>query len=313
MSENIKNDSNLKEAIIKVIAFFDIFDYPLTLKEIWFNLSVKCELVDVIKAWDDGVDKIESRNGFYFLVGRERNIIERLSRYNFTNRKLKRAMIASKIFKLIPWIKMIAVGNLLGAHNLKDNSDIDFFIVTEDKQIFITRFFCAGVTKLLGLRPRPGKSRDKICLSFYASEKAMDLRGLMLNNKKEAGDMDIYFIYWLAGLTPIFDSGEIYSKFISINLWLKQYLPNWQPMNPLGQRQVRPFLSEFYHDLVSLFIGGLEPQFKELQLRWLPPQLKNLMNQDNRVMINDQVIKLHANDRREEYRNKFSEIMKGLM
>jgi hypothetical protein len=141
----------------------------------------------------------------------------------------------------------------------------------------------------------------------------MDLNGLMLKDKEALNSNDIYFIYWLAGLTPIFDNGGVYEKFIGANLWLKEYLPNWQPINSLNQRRVKPVLSEFYHDLVSLFIGGLEPQFKELQLRWLPPQLKNLMNQDSRVVINDQVIKLHANDRREEYRNKFSETMKRLM
>jgi len=319
MNNSMENNSNLKEAIIKVIAFFDMFDYPLTLKEVWLNLSLKCELVEVMKILDDGIDKIESSNGFYFLAGQEKNIKERLSRYNFTDRKFKRAMLASKIFKFIPWIKMIAIGNLLGAHNLKDNSDIDFFIITEDKQIWLTRFFCAGITKILGLRPRPGKSRDKICLSFYVGAKAMDLSNLMLKNPprppllKGAIDEDIYFIYWLAGLTPIFDNGGVYEKFISANLWLKEYLPNWQPVNSLNQRRVKPVLSEFYHDLASLFIGGLEPQFKELQLKWLPAQLKNLMNQDSRVVINDQIIKLHANDRREEYRNKFSETMKRLM
>jgi hypothetical protein len=325
MSEEIKNnETEIREAIIKVVAFFNMFDYPLTLKEVWINLSVKCELVEVMKILDEmekpslilplqGRQIIESRHGFYFLVGQEKNIKERLNRYSFTDRKFKRAMLASKIFKFIPWIKMIAIGNLLGAHNLKDNSDIDFFIITEDKQIWLTRFFCAGITKILGLRPRPGKSRDKICLSFYAGAKAMDLNGLMLKDKEALNNNDIYFIYWLAGLTPIFDNGGVYEKFISANLWLKEYLPNWQPVNPLNQRQVKPVLSEFYHDLASLFIGGLEPQFKELQLRWLPAQLKNLMNQDSRVVINDQIIKLHANDRREEYRNKFSETMKGLM
>jgi len=361
-----------------VIAFFDMFDYPLTVNEIFYSLSVKCELREVIEAVENMVKPplippfeggriqspltplyqggriIESKNGFYFLAGRSAIVAERHRRYNFTDRKFKRALLVSKIFKLIPWIKMIAVGNLLGAHNLKDDSDIDLFIVAEDKRIWLTRFFCVGIAKFLGLRPQADNSRDKICLSFYVSDQAMDLSGLRLkeknldslrqladrgNDKEESGNdkkinppcpvrlsahdeapllkgaeiVDIYFIYWLAGLTPLYDAGGTYQKLIKANRRLFISLPNWQPVNPTRQRQIKPFLSEFYHDLVDLFFGGLEPQFRRAQMKIFPPALKNLMNQDSRVVINDQIIKLHANDRREEYREKYLEKINNLL
>ncbi|MFA6307156.1 MAG: hypothetical protein WCV70_04025 [Patescibacteria group bacterium] len=345
MINNNEKILELKEAIIKVVAFFDLFDYPLTLNEIWQNMSVKRELFEVMAALEEMIKSpltpptkagaIEKQNGFYFLAGRSAIIAERQRRYNFADRKFKRAMLASKIFKFIPWIKMIAVGNLLGAHNLKDSSDIDFFIITEDKRIWLTRFFCASITKLLGLRPRVDNSRDKICLSFYVSERAMNLSGLMLknypaavseeeqisldsrlrgNDKKGYGN-DIYFIYWLAGLTPIYDIGGVYEKLMAANSWLKNYLPNWPALTeaPAGKqpgpwskrRDVGGSLPRFYRDVIDLFIGGLEPQFKTLQLKLLPPQLKEMMYHDSRVVINDSILKLHANDRREEYREKY--------
>ena len=323
-----------------MIAFFDMFDYPLTVEEIWLNLSVKCGLYEVMAELEKranppyppftrGADMVnppnppfegglENKNGFYFLAGREKNIEERLNRYNFTARKFKRAMLIAGIFKFIPWIKMMAVGNLIGAHNLKDSSDIDFFIIAEDKKIWLTRWFCAGAAKLLGLRPQTDNARDKICLSFYASEGAMDLSGSRLSNPpyppfaRGAESVDIYFTYWLAGLTPLYDIGGMYEKLIKANWWLNASLPNWQPLKPSRQRQVKPLAWEFYHDIINLFMGGLEPQFKALQLRLLPPELKNLMNLDSRVVVNDKIIKLHANDRREEYKKKYEEKINSL-
>jgi len=304
-----------------VIAFFDLFDYPLTVKEIWLNLSLKCELNEVIEALENFISekkKIESKNGFYFLFGRGGIAEERLRRYSFADRKFKRALLIAKIFKFIPWIKMIAVSNLLGAHNLKDSSDIDFFIAAEDKRIWLTRFFCAGAAKFLGLRPQANNSRDKICLSFYVSEKAMDLSRLMLKDAP-----DIYFTYWLAGLTPLYGAASIYQELIKANQWLYDSLPNWpafakasagkRPRFWLKRRDAGSPLPRFYRDVVDLFMGGLEPQFKKLQLKLLPKQLKDLMNLDSRVIINDQIIKLHANDRREEYKRKYEEKIRGLM
>jgi len=311
---------DLKGAIVRTVAFFDLFDYPLTPEEIWRNLSVKCELIEVMEAVGEAPGKIESRNGFYFLVGREDAAIKRLGRYNAADRKFKRALLTVKIFRLIPWIKLIALGNLLGAQNLREESDIDLFIVAGNKQVWLTRFFCVGLIKLLGWRPQPGKSRDKICLSFFISDQALDLSGFMLKNKDvghpighpTSGAFDLYFIYWLAGLTPLYDKDGTYKKLIEANSWLKGYLPNWQTKIPSANRSVSAQAMSFYHDIVDLFFGGLEPQFKSLQIKILPPALKSLMNLDSRVVVNDKVIKLHVNDRREEYRKKFGEKINNL-
>jgi len=305
---NMEKIKQLKGAIVKAIAYFDMFDYPLTLVEIFKFINIKCELAEVLEVLEKEIQPalkgkiIGGKNGFYFLAGREEIIKVRLRRYNYANRKFKRARLVARIFKFIPWIKMIAVGNLLGAQNLKDDSDIDLLIITEDKRLWLTRFFCVGIIKFLGWRPQTGQSRDKICLSFYLSYSALALAKLRL------GEDDLYFTYWLANLTPLYDGGEVYQKFINNNQWIFNCLPNWQPLEEVRRRQITNPASgrtTFYRDLVDLFIGGLEPQAKSLQLKILPLELRELMNKDSRVVINDKIIKLHANDRREEFKKNY--------
>ena len=316
---------------MRTVAYFDMFDYALTSFEIWQNLSKKNQLMEVVDALEQGVEVLESRNGFYFLAGRGLTVETRLARYTATDRKFKRALALMKIYKFIPWLKMVAMGNLMGAHNLREESDIDLFIVTQAKRIWLTRFFCVLVAKVLGLRPSQGRSRDKICLSFFVSVEQMDLSGLMLNNSphpllsggqiksplppllKGANKADIYFIHWLANLTPIYDPPRVYEKFILANSWLRDYLPNWQSRLVSPRRNGGSARPEFYGEMIDLFIGGLESWFKKQQLKLLPEELRGLKNLDTRVVMNGQIIKLHANDRREEYREKYLEKMDGLL
>ncbi len=382
---------NIREAIVKTVAYFDMFDFPLTAFEIWQGLGLKCGFFEVVKELDALIGKspfvplyqggkniVEQKNGFYFLAGREAILKVRLARYNVTDRKFKRALKVARLFKLIPWIKMIALGNLMGSHNLKEEGDIDLFIITQAKRIWLTRFCCVALVKMLGLRPGLGKFKDKICLSFFISEEALDLGALMLQTKnnppsslrpgyatarrafikgakeenlpnptfppeapacpvgkdrpwaeKGVNKEDIYFIYWLAGLTPFYQQEGVYEKFIGVNSWLNGCLPNRSALlrqltdladKPAGEqaghwsrrRDAGRAPGKFYYELADMFFGGLEPWFKALQLRLLPKILTELMNRDTRVVISDQVLKFHANDRREEYREKYIKKISGL-
>ena len=223
---------------------------------------------------------------------------------------------------------MIAVGNLIGSHNLKKQGDIDLFIITKKNRAWITRFFCAGFSQLFGLRPTEKNMRDKICLSFFVSEDAMDLRGLMLDNRKDTRCLarhqvssapDIYFIYWLACLVPIYNKDDTYGKFIKANSWINGYLPNWQSAKVSPVKYEKSFngvnfrrdsgkgFSNFYEDFVDLLIGGAEKTVKKIQLEKMPEKLKTAMNKDTRVVVDDDILKLYANDRREEYRRRWKE------
>lgn len=294
---------NIPEAILKTVVFFNMFDFPLTLFELFYYLSIKTTLVEIEKAAKQlrNEKRLVRTEGFYFLPGRERIIRIRQARYAHMYRKIKRSCKIVRVFSFIPWIKMVAIGNIIGSNNLKDSSDIDFFIITEANRTWITRLFCVGLTEILGLRPKEGNEKDKICLSFYISTRAMDLSRFLPDKKKP----DIYFIYWLAGLTPIFDRDRIYQKLINNNKWIIGHLPNWQVRELGEERKIAWHPGVFYRDIADIFIGGLDSLLMNWQIKKMPMNLKKMLNKDNRVMVEKNIIKLHANDRRAFYQKKW--------
>lgn len=243
---------------------------------------------------------IQSKNGFYYFNGREAIVETRMKRYNYASRKFKKAMFFSRLFKFVPWVKMIAIGNIIGPNNMRNAGDIDFFIITERKRIWMTRAMCVLIAKLLRARPDLYKTRDTICLSFYATEDNLDLTELTY------GKSDYYFLYWLACLLPVYDTKNFYKKLINENKWLISQLPNWKKGIVSEKRKIKPRKSVFYHDIIDMFIGGLEPWAKKKQLQIMPESLARAINHPSKaVVINDKFLKLHVNDRREEYNKNF--------
>ena len=299
------NFKDIRRAIVRTIAFFDIFDFPLTWFEVWKYLPIKTDL-SVVQAvlLDNGLDVVSNKNGFFFLSGREEIVATRMKRYNYANIKYKKTLRIIRIFKYIPWIKMVCIGNILGANNLKQESDIDFFVITERNRIWLTRFFCVVVAELLRVRPKQNDFKDKICLSFFSDVEKMNFKGLMIGE-------DEYLAHWLADLLPVYNKSRTYEEFIDHNNWMRQKLPNWQPTAVSPRISIEP--SEvFYRDVVDMLIGGLEKIAKNIQLKLMPQNIKEVMNSDTKVVVNDQMLKFHINDRRQEYNDLFTEKIKTL-
>lgn len=281
-----------------MVAFFDVFEFPPTAMEIWKFCDYQCGLDEILSFLNDDGDFLEERDGYYFLPGRENLYEKRQERSVIAKQKQRKALRIARIFSFIPWIKMVALSNVIGRSNMKEESDIDIFIITESRRIWITRFVTVVLVKILGLRPELNNVKDKICLSFFVTTETLDLQSLMMTD-------DIYFNYWLANLMPIYCRDNYYHRLIQANTWLLDKMPNWSEVVEENELLVKRENSIFYRDVVDLLVGGLDTNLKNYQLRVMSPTLKELMNKDTRVVVNDGVLKLITNDRREYYRDLY--------
>lgn len=274
-----KNSDLLKE-IIKILVFFDLFDYPLTSLEIINNLSASASLMEIERALNSRSDIISQAQGFYFLLGRETIVGERQQRHNYSLEKIKIARRFGRIFSFFPFVKLVAVCNSIGSFNLRSGSDIDFFIITSKKRIWLSRAFCTGLAKLLNIRPTEENKKNKICLSFYVSYEHLNLDSLRLS------EQDPYFDYWIKNLFLLYNKNKTYEKFIRAN-------------------QSKPNIQEQTSDKKNYFLDSLEKIFKKYQLKIMPAELLAGRNSSDGVVINDQVLKFYLRDRRREFLEKY--------
>ena len=283
---NIKSNYNqyLVLEIKKVIVFFDLFDYPLTALEIFNHLEQKFSLLDIDTALDSLKPILSNKYGFYFLAGREKLAELRQSRYNYSVRKLKIASRYAKIFSFLPYIKVITLANVIGAHNMRDEGDIDLFIISEHKRLCLTRLFCAGLAKILNKRPTQKVKKDKICLSFYITNDSLNLDELKIKPN------DPYFDYWLKTMVLLYNKEENYENFLTSN-------------NLFGGRLS---LSKNINTRLNIFFDCCELIAKKWQLKIMPLPLKQVLASSNGKFINDKILKLYWRDRNAEILEKFN-------
>ncbi len=287
----VNNYNDTDNNLLRLFSFFDIFNYPLTFWEIkryLFSLSSKNN-ISLLNKLEDLKNKkiIEEKNGFYFLKNREELINIRLNRYNFSQKKIKKARKFVKIFSLFPYVKMIALVNSIGSFNLKEEGDIDFFIISKKNRVWLTRLYCTGIAKILNSRPKKNNKKDKICLSFYLGDNNLNLNIL----KNQNGDP--YFDIWQKDMLVLFQKDNIEKRFSKVN-----NIPEGSLYDNLEDRSLINYL-----DVLS----------QKIQLLIMPQKLKQAAKIKEGVVIERNILKFYLDDKRqiikEKYEEKFRKII----
>ena len=265
-----------------VLKYFDLFDYPLTKEEL-----IKWQFG---QAGTD-LERAEERVGYYFLPGRGDIIKIREKREIISLKKIRKAQKIAQILGLVSGVKMIAIVSNLAYLNADEGADIDLFIVSEKNRIWTVRFWTVVLMMILGQRPSKRNIKNKICLSYYVSEDNLNLENTKISR------LDIHLIYLVSQYLPIYSENGMWQKFIEQNKWLNKYLPNFKYDQPR-------FLIKSRKKLINF--GLPERFYKNIQLKKMAPKLKAAMNKgDKKVIINDQMLKLHLNDKRDEINRQF--------
>ncbi|KPJ86095.1 hypothetical protein AMJ57_00375 [Parcubacteria bacterium SG8_24] len=295
--------------MLRTLAYFDLFDYPLTLSEIARYLTGdgdrEAETVDAdsIREALTAVG-VGQHDGYYHLSGREAIVSIRQRRYRLAKRKYDLARRWAGVFRHLPSVRLIAVCNSLALANADQDSDIDLFVVTRPGQLWITRLIMVGLLHLLRLRPTATESADRLCLSFFVTSDSLDLTPVHL------GPDDAYLAYWLATLMPLYDAGGVMAELTARNTWTRRFLPSGGTVEPAAVRSLGR--SKFWLRPLSPLLRLLEAPARSFQRRRFPPEILAAMNRGKGVVVNDRMLKFHVADRRADFSRRYRERLVSL-
>ena len=314
-------DPALRRSLAATLAYFDLFEYPLTLAELTryrYRLPEEAagrtwSAADLLSSLDEAA--FGSKDGYWFLAGREATVATRQRRFRLKEKKFVRARRVVAFLGMLPSVRLAAVCNSLAIANADKESDIDLFIVALPGTLWVTRLIVVAALAVLGLRPDARSHADKVCMSFFVSESAQNLSRYAL-----APD-DTYLRYWAATLVPLYDAGGAFGRFIAANGWVRDRLPGlggegaasaverWRgrPTPDL----VRP-APRWTRSLLPI-LRAAESHARRLQMRMFPKEIAAMANIDSRVIISDDILKFHVNDRRAEYERLFRERLRAMM
>lgn len=206
--------------ILSTLAYFDIFDFPLTEEEIEKFLHTSQKIPhDLVKRGLSGLNAKKVANSvYYFLPKREHIITKRILRQKISEQKIEEALPFIRLLGYIPTVAFIGISGSLAMENGDEDSDIDLFVISFPHTLWFTRLLLwLALSLLLKRRYRQGSGKDLLCLNLL-----MDRDHLPLAPKRQ----DIYTAHEILQLVPIVNKYQTYELFLEKNAWLKKYLAN---------------------------------------------------------------------------------------
>lgn len=276
-----------RNSILKTLFYADIFRYPLKKEEIWkFLISQnKINKEEFNKTLSD-TKNISSLKDFYFLKGKRFLVKERLQREKESKKKIRYANKVLAFLFYFPTIKMIGISGSLAMLNSEKWEDIDIFIISRRKNIWTTRFFLIFCLLILGKYRRRGSKdlRNLFCINML-----LDERNLSFPNSER----NLYLAHEIVQVMPLYQRENSYEKFMSHNIWIKEYFLNYRPFKISQGTNFLSFLLPLFDFL------RIESLFKKIQLFLMHKKL-------GQEKINDQVLAFHPSKRSEEILKEFN-------
>jgi len=285
-----------RSAIIKTLCFFDIFDFSLTCEEICEYMLYKKWDFDELCNFINHEEFVIEDNCQLYLKGRALTVKVRRDMEHRAKKLIKKAQKFIKYMQFLPFIRMIGICNSLSFYDADKGSDIDIFIVTEKKRLFIARLFAVIFTHILGIRRHGRKIKGRFCLSFIVTKENLNFDGIKLNEE------DIYLLYWIRLMQPVIGK-KTYIEFINENAWINSYFEYEINQNKFLLPESRFLLTlqkilEF--PLKGFFGNWIETLLGNWQKKRSQKKAEMLENRDG-IMILDTILKFHDIDMRAKY------------
>ena len=201
-----------ESCILKMLAYFSVFDYPLTKDEIKRFLPPKARTTAIENALARLVmgRSIYKADEFYLLQD-DLQLVKRRRDNNLRAKQLlPKAIRIGKFLSRFPYVTGVGISGSLSKMDAHEKADFDFFIVTKANRLWIARTIMHLFKKLTFIT---GK-QHLYCMNYYLDEKALQLR-----------DQNIYTAVEAITLIPV--SGKGIQDFFAANNWVSEWFADY--------------------------------------------------------------------------------------
>lgn len=199
-------------AVLRALAYYDIFRFPLTTEEVRLNAAVSLtpnETTEILRALSiKGC--VECSGDYFGLKGSlENNIVQRQLG------EQRRAAVTDKVQRYsrrimrFPFVEAVAISGSYSKGVLSEDGDIDYFIITSPGRLWICRTLLILYKKIFLLN-----SRKFFCVNYF-----IDTAHLVIP------DQNLFTATEVKYLLP-FGNSSAMQQFFTANNWTDKYLPN---------------------------------------------------------------------------------------
>jgi len=275
----ILSKNNLAGDILKTLCYADIFDYPLTKKELFRFLITKEKIYkkDLFRILELSIPGVGQLGSYYFLNGKKNLVAERKKRGIESKKKMEKARRIAGLISFFPSIKFIGLSGSLSMNNCQKNDDIDLFIITSKRRLWITRLLVLVLLTLFGERRERNTilGKDKICLNMLLSE---DSIAISKNSR------NLFTAHEVLQVKPLFNRDNTYEKFLHFNKWTCSFLPNATPHQLTAFSDTQKKIH-----FTSLLLDAMEVAFFALQYLYMRSRITS-------EVVNRSVARFHPKD-----------------
>jgi hypothetical protein len=270
MSENERDD--LTKEVLKPILYTDIFDYPLTLEEVYKFSEVKTTPGTVKALLDQAVKsgRLILVDGFYSLAHRPQLAAKRRERQQISAALWPKASYYGRWLAALPFVRMVAVTGSLAVENPRNGvDDIDYLIVTQPGRLWLCR-------AMIILMVRYGHRRGvHLCPNYLITENVLDF------------EHDFFIAREMLQMKPLYGQ-TLYLKMREINSWVTAYFPQGNGLNlEKLEDELSPGQANF-KQWGELILGGGPGSLLEKWLQWF--QVTKHTRRAERYGVLDKVI-----------------------
>jgi hypothetical protein len=255
-----------EQSITKVLAYFNIFNYPLTIDEIVSFLDQPLPVDALTTALEQLVHakRVFKLGNFYALQNNTALRDRRIEGNNKATAMMARAYKIGAFLYRFPYVRGIGISGSLSKNFADENTDIDFFIITQANRLWVARTLMHLFKKLTFLTGH----QHLYCMNYYIDEQALCI-----------DEQNIFTATEIATLLPVCGNGAMHN-FFALNNWTAAYFPNQPTTKQVHTTVTTGWFKKAIERILNNRLGTLLDDYcmRVTTRRWLKKEQQHRLN-----------------------------------